>query len=103
MVNKMVKVSTSILSIKDNLIDNIKKLNETDTDFIHYDVMDGNFVSDRQFTINEIIDIINKSSKKIDIHLMVENPDIYIENFLKSFLAFLSLSIYFLLYILLSI
>ena len=75
---KMVRVSTSILSIKDNLIDNIKKLNETDTDFIHYDIMDGNFVTNTSFSFEDI-NIINKYvTKPLDVHLMVSNPDKYI-------------------------
>lgn len=80
-MNKMVKVSTSILSIKDNLIDNIKKLNETDTDFIHYDIMDGNFVTNNSFSFEDIDSINNFITKPLDVHLMVSDPTKYIEFF----------------------
>ena len=39
----MIKISTSILSTNDR-ITSIKKLNETNTDYIHIDTMDGIFV-----------------------------------------------------------
>ena len=75
------EISVSILNSLDRISD-VNKLNNTCCDYIHIDVMDGMFVSDTQFSVNEIIDIINKSNKKIDIHLMVENPIIYIEKLL---------------------
>lgn len=72
------KISVSILNSADR-IEDVIKLNNTSCDYIHIDVMDGKFVSDTQFTIDEIISIIDKSSKKIDVHLMVEDPINYIE------------------------
>lgn len=75
----MVKVSTSILSIKNDLIDNIKKLDKTNTDFIHYDIMDGIFVSNSSFTFKEIENINKYISKPLDVHLMVSNPEEYIK------------------------
>lgn len=72
------KLSVSILST-DNKIDYVKKLNNTKTDYIHIDVMDGLFVPDTKFSIEEIKEINNVSNKKLDIHLMVEDPIIYIE------------------------
>lgn len=72
------KLSVSILST-DNKKDYVKKLNNTKADYIHIDVMDGLFVPDTKFSIEEIKEINNVSNKKLDIHLMVENPIIYIE------------------------
>ena len=72
------KLSVSILST-DNKIDYVKKLNNTKADYIHIDVMDGLFVPDTKFSIEEIKEINNVSNKKLDIHLMVEDPIIYIE------------------------
>ena len=39
------KIATSILSIQDHIHDCLEKINHTDTDYIHLDVMDGKFVS----------------------------------------------------------
>ena len=72
------QISTSILNSL-NREESIKKLNYTKTNYIHIDVMDGLFVSDKQFTINEIKTLNNISMKKLDIHLMVENPNNYIK------------------------
>ncbi len=72
-------VSTSFL--KDgNYSDFIKKLNESNTDMIHYDVMDGKFVDNVNLkTLSELEKYIKLSSKKIDMHLMVDNPKKYID------------------------
>lgn len=72
------EISVSVLNSNDRIKDTIK-LNDTSCDFLHIDVMDGKFVPDTQFTIEEIINIIKTSDKKIDIHLMVDNPLCYIE------------------------
>lgn len=79
----MVKISTSILSIKDNLIDNIRKLNNTNTDYIHYDIMDGKFVPNNSFSFETISNIDKYITKPKDVHFMVKNPKEYIEFFSK--------------------
>ena len=43
------KISASILS-SNNRIESVKKLNRTNTSYIHIDVMDGKFVEDKQFS-----------------------------------------------------
>ncbi len=72
-------VSVSILNSNDRIKDTIK-LNNTDCDYIHIDVMDGKFVTDKQFDLEEIKKIIETTTKKIDIHLMVNDPEYYINN-----------------------
>ena len=72
------KISTSILS-SNNRIESVKKLNRTNTSYIHIDVMDGKFVEDTQFSkVNEINAINIMSNNKLDVHLMVENPKYYL-------------------------
>ena len=77
------KVSTSILSIKSNLIDNIKILDKSGTDYIHLDIMDGNFVTNKTWDYSDIKDILKDISTPVDVHLMVSNLDYYIDNFSK--------------------
>lgn len=79
----MLKISTSILS-SNNRPECVEQLNKTTTDYIHIDVMDGLFVPNTQFKIDEINSLIAKSKKKIDIHLMVENPEYYLNNLLPN-------------------
>lgn len=76
-------VSTSILSIKSNLSDNIKILDKSGTDYIHLDIMDGNFVTNKTWDYSDIKDILKDISTPIDVHLMVSNLDYYIDNFSK--------------------
>ncbi len=69
-------VSTSILSIEKELPTKVISLNETDTDYIHLDVMDGKFVTHKtvDYTIYK-----NFLKKPLDIHLMVDDVPTYID------------------------
>lgn len=73
------ELSVSILNSNDRK-NTIEILNDTDISYIHFDVMDGNFVSQSSLPIEEIIKLSKISEKKIDVHLMVDNPIEYIEN-----------------------
>lgn len=72
------KISTSILNANDR-IEAIKKLNKTTTDYIHFDVMDNQFVPNLAFSIKEINDYASVCNKKIDVHFMVERPLDYLK------------------------
>ena len=74
----MKQISTSILSKEYKFI-NIEKLNNSNTDYIHLDIMDGKFVDNTFITKEELPKVIESCNKKIDIHLMVENPKEYID------------------------
>lgn len=71
------KVSASILSCKD-LVRDLTRLNETDVDYIHVDIMDGKFVSNKTMPFSELKNIYKYTSKRLDVHLMVEDPSKYI-------------------------
>lgn len=71
------KVSASFLSCKNPAVD-LKKLNDTDVDFIHVDVMDGRFVKKKTMPFREMRNIYKYTDKRLDVHLMVKNPDKYI-------------------------
>jgi ribulose-phosphate 3-epimerase len=75
------KVSVSILSSKIKASDIVKKLDETECDYIHVDIMDGKFVENKTWTFGEIKDIVKYSKKKLDVHLMVEKPTKYIDDY----------------------
>lgn len=67
------ELSVSILNAKDK-IEMINLLNKTDISYIHLDVMDGNFVSQKSLPLEEIIELSKVSDKKLDVHLMMDNP-----------------------------
>ncbi len=73
----MKKISVSFLSSKNVPLD-LKRLNETDVDFIHVDIMDGKFVSNKTMPFREMRHIYQFTSKRLDVHLMVQKPSLFI-------------------------
>ena len=62
----------------------IEMLNQSDADYIHCDVMDGVFVPNISFGI-PVIEQVNKvADKPLDVHLMIVDPDRYINAFKKA-------------------
>ncbi len=74
------KISASFLSSKNVPVD-LQKLNKTDVDFIHVDIMDGKFVHNRTMPFSEMRNIYKYTNKRLDVHLMVNEPFQYIKNY----------------------
>lgn len=72
------EIAVSFLKSKYTMEDTIKKINETNAEYIHVDVMDGEFVPNKSLLYNDVKEILKKTNKKLDIHLMVGNPLEYI-------------------------
>lgn len=78
----MIKVSPSILSADfSRIIDAIKMLEKAGADFIHCDVMDGMFVPNITFGQYMVRDIKKHTTLPLDVHLMIETPERYVEEF----------------------
>lgn len=76
------KVSTSILSVENEYIkDSIDKLNYTNTDYIHLDIMDGLFVTNKSWSYEFLEERLVDNHKKLDVHLMVSDVKKYIDLF----------------------
>lgn len=75
------KTSISFLKSRLSTEETIQEISKTDADFIHVDVMDGKFVERKVLEIPEVIRLLSKSEKPLDIHLMVEHPLEYISAF----------------------
>ncbi len=75
------KVNVSILSNTLKPLDIVKELDKTNADAIHLDIMDGKFVDNKTWTTSEIIKLTKYSNLPLDVHLMVNNPSKYIEDY----------------------
>ena len=81
----MIKIAPSILSADfADLGRDVERLSNAGADFIHIDVMDGHFVPNISFGMPVIKAIRNKTDKVFDVHLMIENPSKYIDDFIDA-------------------
>lgn len=82
---RKIYISPSFLSANfNNLQEDIKMINNSDADFFHLDIMDGVFVPNISFGFPVISHIKKLSQKPLDVHLMIVQPDRYIEEFKKA-------------------
>lgn len=78
-------ISPSILSADfANLERDIKRVEDAGADWIHVDVMDGHFVPNITIGVPVVKSIKKVTKLPLDVHLMIENPEKYIEPFAKA-------------------
>lgn len=75
------KISASILSIKDDVKSRVNILDSLDIDYLHLDIMDGIFVTNKTWEIDEIRKLLVGTKKPKDVHLMVHDIKKYIDDF----------------------
>ncbi len=87
----MLKLAPSILSADFSaLAEDVKKIEEGGADYIHVDVMDGHFVPNISFGAAVMKSLNGKTSVPYDVHLMIENPDQYIGDFVTDQTEFIT-------------
>jgi len=79
------QVAPSILAADfGNLERDIATINNSEADYLHVDIMDGQFVPNISFG-QDITKVMHKlSDKPLDVHLMIEKPERYVESFVSS-------------------
>jgi ribulose-phosphate 3-epimerase len=81
----MVRISPSILSADFSILGRqVEELQSSRADMIHIDVMDGMFVPNISFGIPIIKSIKGLTEIPFDVHLMIEEPGRYVEDFIKA-------------------
>lgn len=81
----MGKIAPSILSADFAILgDEVRAVEKAGADYIHVDVMDGHFVPN--ITIGPLVveAVRPVTSLPLDVHLMIDNPDLYIDDFAKA-------------------
>ncbi|MFT5244445.1 MAG: ribulose-phosphate 3-epimerase [Psychroserpens sp.] len=67
-----------------NLQRDVEMVNNSDADWFHIDVMDGHFVPNISYGFPVIAAMKKHATKPLDVHLMIEKPERYIEEFAKA-------------------
>ena len=80
-----IKIAPSILSADfANMATEIKRIEQGGADLVHCDVMDGVFVPNITFGIKMVADIRKVTNLPLDVHLMIVNPEKYVQEFAKA-------------------
>ena len=88
----MIKTSISILDCDfNNLEYEINRINNSNSDLIHIDIMDGKFVPNNTMEKFDMNKISKYSYKNFDVHLMVENPIDFITSFITPLTDYISI------------
>lgn len=77
------KIAASFLAINNHVKKNVEKLDKTTIDYLHVDIMDGKFVSNKTWRYHQVKHILKHTTKSKDVHLMVNNVKKYINKYKK--------------------
>ena len=87
----MKKLAPSILSADfAKLAEEVAQIEKGGADYVHVDVMDGHFVPNISFGAAVMKSLVGKTALPFDVHLMIENPDQYLEDFMTQQTEFIT-------------
>ena len=76
-------VAPSLLAAK-NILEESKQIENLENIWLHFDVMDGKFVPNTSFSLQDL-DLISKNTKLyLDVHLMIENPEVHFSDYINN-------------------
>src|ERR1700745_177871 len=79
------RIAPSILSADfARLGEEVRNIEQAGADLIHFDVMDGHFVPNISFGIPVLEAVRKITALPLDVHLMIENPERYLEQFVNA-------------------
>lgn len=76
-------VSVSFLKNINGERQTLLDIDKSDADYIHIDIMDGEFVDNKNFSCDDIQELLDGTTKPLDVHLMVKDALSYIKDFVK--------------------
>ena len=77
------KVAVSFIKSRYSEKETIDLINQTSADFLHIDIMDGEFVENKNYDYEDIKMFLKDNHKPLDIHLMCADPLKYIEEYIE--------------------
>ncbi len=77
------KVAVSFIKSNYNEKETIDIINQTSSDYLHVDIMDGIFTKNKNYDFEDIELFLKDNHKPLDIHLMCASPKEYIEDYIK--------------------
>ncbi len=90
----MKKISPSLLAADfANIESEVKKVTQAGADFLHLDIMDGHFVPNLTFGPPVVAAIKKVSTIPLDVHLMIETPENYVDEFIKAGADYLTIHV----------
>lgn len=90
----MKKISPSLLAADFANIENeVKKVTAAGADFLHLDIMDGHFVPNLTFGPPVVAAIKKVAKIPLDVHLMIDTPEKYVDEFLKAGADYLTIHV----------
>lgn len=90
----MKKISPSLLAADfANIESEVKKVAQAGADFLHLDIMDGHFVPNLTFGPPIVAAIKKVATIPLDVHLMIETPEKYVDEFIKAGADYLTIHV----------
>ena len=77
------EISVSILGKKDNYKEAVNKLNNTNCEYLHLDIMDNTFTNSVSFNYDDSVKISELNNKKLDVHIMSDKLDDMLDKYIK--------------------